>query len=282
MDGGTTARAIDDMGRPSSEIPHMPPLRLTLLALTVSVCVLPSPEATAGIDFSTATFNNMNITQNDSLGFAVTADVLEGGTVVGSLTAGYTYGGGTTPFNSGSFWGPTANAFRIFGETTNSFNGSDTADGRWNISVTPNAGYQVDGISLYTNGSILANPDFVGVTTNGNATVFDNGSGNGLITNYADGDPFIDGTNLLFAGGTHNNGILSTVHSNNWALNAAGATTLAFKYEAGFDEPVNGIAVEGIWFDVQLSASMPEPSSLYLLLLGAFPVAFRRERRQTA
>ena len=236
-------------------------------------------ETKADIIYTSSTFQNLVVTQNDALGYAVTSDIVEGGVVTGTLVASIEYGGGTNPFNDGSDWGPSANAFRIFGRSTGNFAGSDTADGNWNISATANTGFQIDGISLFSQGSVLGNPDFTNVNTNGAATVCEHAD---LITNYDDGDSFTNGDDLLFAGGTHASGILSADHSQNWALNSAGATSLSFNYQVGHDETVAGVAIEGLWLDVQTSVAIPEPSGASFVALICLSGFCYRRRKQVA
>ena len=121
------------------------------------------------------------------------------------------------------------------------------------------------------------------MVTNGNATVFDesmdvDGNVIDLITNYSDGDSFVNGDSLLFAEGGSANGIDIDVHSQNWALNIANGTQLSFVYEAGLDESVNSVGDEGLAFDVQIS-EIPEPSCACLLGLGGLSLLVRRRRR---
>ena len=88
------------------------------------------------------------------------------------------------------------------------------------------------------------------------------------------------GGDLLFAGGSHASGILSADHSQNWAFNAAGATSLSFDYQVGHDETVAGVAIEGLWLDVQTTvAAVPEPSSAILFaVLSLTAIGYRRRR----
>ncbi len=250
--------------------------RLNFLCIVLAVFLLPLQNVNADIAHTTSTFSNMVVTQDDMNGFAITADILEGGALAGTLTASMIYNGGTNPFNNGDLWGPIANAFRIFGSSTGDFAGEDTATGEWNISVSANAGWNVEGISVYTLGSILGNPNFEQVTSNGNTTLFD---GNNLIVNHNDGAILNNGANLDFMEGTHANGLFSEVHSQNWAINAADATELSFDYLVGFDEPINGIGSEALWLDVQLTSAVPEPNSA-LLLIGLLGFSICRRRRR--
>ena len=250
--------------------------RLNVLCIALAVFLLPLQDVNADIAYTTSTFSNMMVTQDDTNGFAITADILEGGALAGTLTASMIYNGGTNPFNNGDLWAPFANAFRIFGSSTGSFAGDDNAAGEWNISVSANAGWNVEGISVYTLGSFLGNPEIEQVMSNGNTSLFD---GNNLIVNHSDGAILNNGANLDFAEGTGNNGIVSGDHSQNWAINAADATQLSFDYLVGFDEPINGIGTEGLWLDVQLTSSVPEPNSALLLIgLLGFAIGCRRRR----
>ena len=247
---------------------------LKFLLPCAAVLVSLTTQLKADVVYTSSTFQNLVVTQNDALGYAVTADIIEGGVASGVLVASIEYGGGNNPFNDGSDWGPSANAFRIFGRSTGNFAGSDTADGSWDISVTANAGFAIGGISVYSQGSVLGNPDFTNFVSNGSATISDD---NNLITNYNDGDSFANGGDLLFAGGSHASGILSADHSQNWAFNAAGATSLSFDYQVGHDETVAGVAIEGLWLDVQTTVAVPEPSSaIFLVVLGLSAIGYRR------
>lgn len=254
-----------------------PSIRVSAVLLTL--LSLFRADASAGLDFTTSTFQNRTVVQNDATAFGVTVEIVEGGTVTGIMTATFTYGGGNNPFDTTTDFGtPSANALRIFGESSEDVAGPDTADGSWDFSIAPTAGYEVTGITLFSNGTVLGNPEF-GITSDGTMTIFDGGNGNDLIAGFNDGDTLANGSTLDFFGGTHNNGILSTVHSRNWAVNAAGANTLSFKYRVGYDEPINGVAVEGLWLDVATTQSMPEPGAASLLGLATLLGAFYRRRR---
>jgi len=252
-------------------------LKSSCLSLTVALAITTSWAQTsqADIDFDSAIFQNTTVTQNDALGYAITADILEGAIVVGELEAAVTYGVGTNPFNSGSLWGPSAGSFAIFGESTGTFIGSETASGDWDIKITPTAGWQVDGISIFSQGSTLANPDFTSLTSNGVGTIFDSAN---LITNYTDGQSFTDGDDLLFAGGSTVNGIPMTDHSMVWAFNSEGATDVSFTYTVGNDEAVSTIALEGLRVDAQFSA-VPEPGTATITLLALSTLCLRRRRK---
>ena len=247
---------------------------LKFVMICAAVLIGQTTKLKADIVFTSSTFQNLVVTQENAQGFAVTADILDGGVATGVLTASIEYGGGNNPFDDTSDWGPSGNAFRIFGRSSGTYMGSDTADGFWNISATANAGFAIGGISIYTQGSVLGNPDFTNFVSNGSATISDSEN---LITNYNDGDSFINGGDLLFAGGLHASGILSEDHSRNWAFNAAGATSLSFNYQVGYDESVAGIAIEGLWLDVQTTVAVPEPSSaIFLVVLGLSAIGYRR------
>jgi hypothetical protein len=227
--------------------------------------------------YTSSTFSNFTVTQDDALGFAATVDIFESGTKVGELDASVVYGGGTNPFNSGSLWGAAA-TFRALGQSTNDAETSETASGFWNFDVTAEPGYVVDGISLFTVGTVIANPTFADLTSNGTATVFDanQGTADELLQSHDDGDVFMNGDDLVFNSGSLTTGITGTVHTRNWAYDSAGATNLSFNYRAG---PVTNITNEGINIDVQFSVATPEPSSLWLLGLLSVPgVRSRRQR----
>lgn len=245
------------------------------LTLMFAICGLLTSNVNADIVYSTATFQNMVITQNDPSGFAITADVIDGGVTTGVLTASYAYGAGSDPFSNGNNWGPTATDFNINGTTGTNSPGTDTATGDWNISVAAVAGYQVDGISVYSNATALGNPTISNIVSNGIATVCENTD---LIANVDHGDVIPNGGSLDFNAGSSVNGILNGVHSREWAINAD-ASALSFTYAAGFDEVINNVASEGLRLDVQTSVvPVPEPASAGIIGLGMAIFVMRRRR----
>ena len=123
--------------------------RSLLILLTLSLWLTSPPKSRAALVYTTSSFNNFTITQNDAIGFAATADIFEGGVKAGVLNASVVYGGGSNPFNSGSLWG-VGNFFRATGQSTNTGNVAETAGGIWNFSVAPEVGWQVDGMTLFT------------------------------------------------------------------------------------------------------------------------------------
>ena len=246
------------------------------LTVMFAICGLLTANANANLVYVSSTFANPVINQNDALGYSVTADVLEGGVMTGSVTASIVYGtGGSDPFSSATLWGPTGTSFGIAGESNLNPVGTDTASGDWNISVAAVAGYQVDGISVFTQGTSIANPDITSITSNGIATLYDGG---GLITNAADGSVIANGGSLDFIAGTTSNGIVSDDHSQLWAINVDGSA-VSFNYAVGFSDPVNNISFEGLRFDVQTSvAPVPEPSCFAMIGLGMAFLGMRRRR----
>ncbi len=229
------------------------------------------------VEFDSSTFHNMNVTQDDATGFAVTIDIREGGVLAATMRAQMTYGGGTNPFDSGDAWA-VGNEFRFRGSSTpTTSTPNETADGLWEVMISPEPGWNVDGITLFSTGTTLANPVFEGLTSDGVATVADANQGTAieLLSNYDDGDSFVDGDDLIFNSGSAANGFRRDDHSLLWSYDSAGATELSFTYRAG---PVPTISTEGIALDVSLS-STPEPSSCILLgLAGLCSVRIRRRR----
>lgn len=245
------------------------------IMVAFGLCLTFVNPSCADIDFESAIFQNTLITQNDTDGYAITTDVVEGGTVAGRMSVSLDYGGGTTPFDSGDRWRAVSNAFRIYGDSTGTFAGDDTADGVWQISVTPNAGWQVDGISIFTNLTTIANPNFANISSNGVGSLFDD---NNLVANFADGDSVPNGSTIDFNGQT--GGIPSADHSRRWAYNAAGASDVNFRYEAGMDEVVATVGVEAIHVSVQMSViSVPEPASASIVLMAMSTLTLRRRRK---
>ena len=240
-----------------------------------------SSHALAGlIEFDSSTFHNMTVTQDDLTGFAVTIDIREGGVLAATMTASVTYGGGTNPFDSGDAWS-VGNEFRFRGSSTpTSDTPNETADGLWEVQITPEAGWAVEGITLFSTGTTLANPIFEGLTSDGVATVADanQGAAGELLNNYDDGDAFVDGDDLIFNSGSAANGFRRDDHSELWSYDSLGATELSFTYRAG---PVPTISTEGIALDVSLTA-VPEPAGCMLLgLADLCGIRVRRRRRRT-
>ena len=226
------------------------------------------------INYSSNTFANGSAL-NSATAYSITADILDSGSVVGSISGSLTYGGGSNPFVQPN-WNAGA-TLAISGSSVATSETNETADGLWSFTVTPAVGYQVDGISLFSSGSILANPTFANLTSNGVATVTDANEGTALelFNNYNSG-AFVNGTDLIFNARSTGNGIPSAEHADLWSYDSAGATQLSFNYEAG---PVPNISGEALRLDVQLSAiSVPEPSSLTLVvLMGSLTVLRRRK-----
>lgn len=252
------------------------PISRAVLALVIlPFLALPNP-ATASITFDSATFGSFTIISDTTTGFSASAEILQGGVVAGTIIGTMVYGGGTNPFNSGAIWSD-GNQFRTGGKSTQDGESNETANGFWSFSVSANAGWQVDGISLLTTGTTIANPVFANLTSNGVATVSDDQQGtvNELFASHNDGDSFVNGDDLVFNTGPTNNGIRRANHALQWSYDSVGATTLSFNYQAG---PVGTIADEGIAVDVQLSVTaVPEPSSCILLCLGSLAIMRRRK-----
>lgn len=248
---------------------------LCLLA-TVAIAFFTANPATASIVYSSATFTNFTVLTNNATQFSASGDILQGGVVAGTITGTMVYGGGTNPFNSGSLWG-TGAEFRIGGSSTATAEANETADGFWSFTITPNANWSVDGVSLLSNGTVLGNPTFANLTSNGAATVHDDnqGAADELLGNYDDGDLFVNGTDLVFNDGTLSTGITGAAHARLWSYDSVGATNLSFTYESG---PVSNISNEGLALDVQLSFAIPEPSSIALMFAAGMGLLARRRR----
>ncbi len=248
-----------------------------LLLLCVASQLILARPTSASLVYVSSTFGNFTVTQNNASGFAATADIFESGVKAGVLEASVAYGGGTNPFNSGSLWGD-GGFFRATGQSTNTNNLVETADGDWSFNVTPEPGWTTVGLTIFTSGTVIANPVFAGLTSDGTATVHDDqqGTPEELLNNYNDGDAFVNGDDLVFNAGTLATGITSTQHNRLWSYDSAGATSIRFTYEAG---PVSNITNEGIAFDAQLR-STPEPSSFLLLGLAQIFVLGRRRQRR--
>ena len=246
-----------------------------LLVLGAFLCLAVTDSASAQIIYSSSTFANPSST-NSATQYSFTADVLQGGSLAGTVSGSLTYGGGTNPFLAPNWNGGASLA--IGGTAPNDDNSAvETADGVWSFVITPAAGYQVDGISLFTQGTSIANPTFAGLTSNGSATVIDanQGTATELFASHSSG-AFANGSNLVFNTGSTSNGIPTGDHSLNWSFDSAGATSLSFDYQVG---PVPNISGEGIRLDAQLSlAPVPEPSAIALMgLMGS--LAFLRRRK---
>lgn len=232
-------------------------------------------SADGQIVYSSSNFTNRVVVSSTATQYSITADILESGVLAGTLNGSLTYGGGTNPFTAPN-WVAGGN-LNILGSSTNTSETSETADGVWDFSITPAAGFQVDGISLFTNGTVIGNPTFANLTSNGTGSVIDanEGTSTELFSNYNSG-AFVNGDDLVFNAGGLSTGIDLPDHSLRWSYDSAGATQLSFDYQAG---PVANISNEGIRLDVQLSAiAVPEPSGFALLgLLGSLAVLRRRK-----
>ena len=101
-------------------------LRPVLCALLYALTF--APTCSAGLVYTSSTFSNFTVTQDDASGFAATADIFESGTKVGVIEASVVYGGGTNPFDSGRNWGAGA-TFRALGQSTNDNEPNETASG---------------------------------------------------------------------------------------------------------------------------------------------------------
>ena len=250
--------------------------RFTLLitaCITLSLVI----QANADILYDSAAFSNFQVVTDDASGFSGTSDIVENGVVVGVLEASVDYLGGTNPFNSGDGWGPTGpqdGEFSVAGNSTDDGEPMQTATGFWELSITPNAGFTVDGISLFSTTGVLANPTFGNLNSNGLASVSDSTD---LISSHNDGESFANGSDLIFNPGSLATGIPIDDHRRNWALNSEGATSLSFFYLAG---PVSDITLEGLVIDTSVSggAGVPEPSACCLLVTGLAMLVSRRKR----
>lgn len=250
--------------------------QISLIAACAVIFAL-TANVQADLFYTSASFANRSILENSSVRYSVQSDIMENGSVVGTLTATMTYGGGTNPF-SDHLW-HTGSSFTAEGNSTTSGENSETADGVWDFVIAPAAGYQVDGITLFSNHTLLANPVISNLTSNGTARVWDDNQGlsNELLANYDNGDLFTNGDDLEFNSGSLAGGIDIADHSERWSFDSAGATSLSFTYQAG---PVSDIGREGIKFDAALSfVGVPEPSSLLILSAVSLLTLARRRRR---
>ena len=167
--------------------------------------------------YTSASFGNRNILVNNATTYQVEADITEGGIFVGTLTATATYGGGTNPFASHNW--TTGLSFLAYGNSAHDDENSETAEGFWEFEITPAAGFQVDGLTLFTENTHLANPTFENLVSNGTATVWDDnqGLGNELLANFDNGDSIANGSDLIFNTGAIGHGISNTDHSEKWS-----------------------------------------------------------------
>ena len=252
-------------------------LRSLSFSVALAILAFASQTVVGSIVYNSATFSNFNVITNDATQFSASADILQGGVNAGTIVATQLYGGGTNPFNSGTLWG-AGNDFRIGAFSTQTSEVNETADGLWSISVTPNANWSVDGISLFSTGSVISNPTFGNLSSNGVATVHDDNQGTTteLFSNYNDGDAFLNGDDLIFNPGDLPTGIISDDHTRLWSYDSAGGTDLTFRYEAG---PVANISNEAFAVDLELTlALIPEPSSLGLMMAASLGLLARRRR----
>ena len=232
-------------------------------------------NANAQMKYTSSEFVNRVITENSDTKYSVTTDITQNGIKVGQLDASLTYGTGTNPFED-AVW-TTGQNFSATGMSTSSDTENDeTAAGIWDFSVTAEAGYRVDGLSLFSLNTILADPIFSNITSNGVATVWDGNQNkaNELLGNHESGDIVANGSDLVFNNGSGSNGIAPGDHSELWSYDTNG-TEISFEYQAG---PVEAITAEGIRFDASFSA-IPEPSTLGVLAFLGSAIALRRRRK---
>lgn len=235
-------------------------------------------SASAAITYSGADFANLTVTSSTAAGQTATADLQLGGITVGSITASVTYGGGTNPYED-VLWatGPTFGATGFSQETPAT---SETADGSWSFSASANAGYQIDGVSLFSSGTNLSNPTYSNLNTDGVATVQDDNEGTAteLLANVDDGDTIANGSSVVFNPGSLSTGWPTADHTQNWSYDSAGGSSISFQLQSG---PVTNLTYESVRFDVAVSAvpPVPEPSAPLLAALALGGAALRRRRR---
>jgi len=256
-------------------------LRPHLLIFAISLVFASENSVDAQIIYSSSSFTNLNVVTDDATEYTVTTDILQGGAVAGVLTGTFIFGGGTNPFETPNV--VAGNNLIFTARSTNTSETQETADGIYNFSIAPATGFQVDGISVFTIGTVIANPTFANITSDGSISVIDanEGAANELFANQNSG-PLVSGDDLIFNPGTLPTGIDIPDHSRQFSIDSAGATQLSFDYQAG---PTANITNEGIRLDVQLSplsvggpAVVPEPSALALVgLLGSLAALRRRK-----
>ena len=261
-------------------------------SLPILFLLIGAAEVNASITYTSSSFSNFTLTTDTDTQLTATADIFQGSVLAGTATVTMVYiapstlgdmqPGGTNPFvrpvnADGDLLWSASNDFRITASSIQDSELNETAFGAYTISVTANAGFQVDGISLFSQGTVLANPTFQDLTSNGVGSVADDNQGEAdeLFASHNDGDAFTNGDDLIFRPGSLSTGIEVDDHSRNWSFDSAGATLLTFDYLAG---PVVNITSEGLRFDVQLStAPVPEPGSA--VLLGIVSLFAMRRRK---
>jgi hypothetical protein len=250
--------------------------KIKIFALFLLLSSLAATHVSADMIYTSSAFNARVVLVNNATTYSVQTNVTEGGVQAGTLIATLTYGGGTNPFANAN-WSPGA-SFVATGASVNDAETNETADGVWEFSLTPLPGWQIDGMTLFTSGTVIGNPIFENITSTGVATVYDDNEGlaNELISNFADGDIVPNGSDIIFNTGTLRTGITVADHTQNWSYDSAGANYMSFTYRSG---PVTNISNEGIRFDAQFSvAPVPEPSSVAIFGLLAGVACLRRRR----
>ncbi len=200
-----------------------------------------------------------------------TANVKTAGVVVGTATLRYSAVTGFDTPTAGSGVGAAV-------ATLTSTGSPDPARLRWNFRVTAAAGYQVDGVSFFSQATELANPTLALINTTGGVPA-PGTSGNIILLEGAN-DFFSNGVNgqvnpgtLTANTGTGINGWAPADHED-WSLNTS-SNALNLTYIA--DTSVSNLSAEGLRFDTSISP-VPEPSSVALLGFGVLGLISRRKR----
>lgn len=229
---------------------------------------------------SGATFNNLTVGPTAVMnGTSATYDLLSsGGETIGNVTIDY---GDLVRFDQASSSQASGGYLQFMAEDLGGF-GPGSASVNWTIDIQITAaGWYLDGYSMFSERSVLANPVWSDLTFDGEASIYDGVTtvSGGFFPDYATGDLLISGNDLVSGNGTTASGW--TVGSP-WAVNfnLDESVTTSASISFGYSTHKSGsYTVQNEVLDLSFSAvQIPEPTSMALLGIFAASSMIRRRR----